>query len=170
MSDEPLPNLRDRELFQVFEASEIEQIEQLLSMTDHSDGATIIQSGQAPTDLERALHTVIQGEVSVTTSPTAANQVPVARILKPGEIFGLVSFVTDGKHTATCAAKGPVRIASLPRRSLDALANGREALAVKIFQVICGQLARDLRACDRRLANALHKGLEWGELPSFVSR
>lgn len=170
MGSDPSPNLRNRELFQVFDASEIEEIEQLLAITEPPDGTTIIQAGKTATDLERAIHIVITGEVSVSTTPTAANQVPVARILKPGEIFGLVAFVTDGRHTASCTAKGPVRIASLPRRSLDALANGREALAAKIFQVICGQLARDLRACDRRLANALHKRLEWGDLPSFVSR
>ena len=170
MSDEALLNLSDRELFHEFEPSEIGQLGQLMKITDHPDETVILEADQKPGETERALHILLQGEISVTTKPTAANNVPVARVMKPGEIFGLITFVSGDRHTATCTAKGETRIASLPRRSLDALANGREALAVKVHRVICNQLARDLRLCDRRLTNALHKGLKWEDLPTFVSR
>jgi len=43
-------------------------------------------------------------------------------------------------------------------------------LAAAIEFMIAHQLARDLRMCNRRLANALQDGIDPDSLPSYLTR
>ena len=88
--------------------------------------------------------------------------------MKAGELIGLVSFINGGRHSATCVAKGALRVAVVTREDFQPLRESKPSLAVLIQYTIAKQLARDLRICNQRLMNALQKGINRDDLPKFV--
>ncbi len=165
-----LDALRGREMFQHFDDATFARFKEAVSLVEHADGEIIHSVGVPLADGGQALMIVLSGTVRISTEVDTKTQVPVARMMKAGELAGLVSFARGGAPTADSRAVGDVRLAVLTRKKYDELKQSDAVLAAAVGLTIAKQLARDLRACNRRLANALYKGINRDDLPSFVRR
>ena len=147
--------LREVEALQSLEEEQFRSLERALTVQSFDDGHEFDRGGRK-TDCQRsALHIILGGQVAVTARARAANQVPVERMMKAGEIVGLISFFKDGPRTATMRAVGPVCVASLTREQYDQILKVDPALHSAFLFAMARQLARDVRQCNDRLVSAL---------------
>jgi len=149
--------LRGVAFFQGLDKAQLEALTGALVFEEHPDGHVFAKAGRAGKREKDALHIVLEGRVAVSTKPKSANQVPVARLMQPGELFGLITFLKGGQRTATTAASGKVRVASLTRERYEQVVRPNPALHSALLFAIASQLARDVRACNERLVKAIRK-------------
>ena len=151
----PSGKLADLELLKPLSPAELEKLERLLLVKDYRDGHTFWQEGAKIHDDRRAIFFILQGKVAVSTEREEQTYIPVARTLKAGEIFGLISFLQGDVYSATCRTDGPVCAASLARTEYDSLFTTDVPLAASITYAISRQLARDVRLCNARLVKEI---------------
>lgn len=77
------------------------------------------------------------------------------KTLLPGEFFGLPSISTGKPAIAACAARGPVKVASLPFSAYLLLYQPDSEIGCRFQFVIATQLARDLHDRHDALRNLL---------------
>lgn len=157
-------------MFQHFSDEQFVLLDQVLATREYSDGEVIHSANEPVTQQNQAVMIILEGEIMLSTEAPDKGQVAVARSMKAGELMSLISFVNGGVHTATSQSRGHVKVALLKRGLYDNLTHSDPPFAAAIQYMIAKQLSRDLRMCDRRLANALHKGIKWDDLAGFVRR
>jgi CRP-like cAMP-binding protein len=120
--------------------TDAEHIVAAMRVEDFEDGHVFVYQDK----LAKELHLVLKGNVKVSHyGPTGRNH--TLRMLAPGEFFGLLS-LSDGKPAvATCAAAGPVRVASLPFSAYMLLYQPHSDIGCRFQYLLAAQLARDLR-------------------------
>ncbi len=126
---------------------EIDVLERAMLVRQHPDGTKLIREGR-PGD---ALHVIIDGEVEVTRYNKNTGMNERLRTLKGGDIFGLISLLDHGPRAATCTARGPVVVASLPNSAFQLLFHSSMPLAYHFLAAIASQLASDLRLFNETL-------------------
>ena len=142
-------------LFKSLSPGEVQKLEHLMSVEDYRKGHCFWKAGVKIRNDRRALFVILDGQVEVSTESGDLTHVPVARVLNAGAIFGLISFFPVETHSATCRAASPVRAASLARTDYNKLCESDVPLAASIIFAMAQQLARDVRACNSRLAAAI---------------
>ncbi len=119
------------------------------TVRDVRDGCVVVAEGV------RATFTflVLSGDVQVSLRRGARRI--VLNELGPGSLLGLVSFVDDWYRSATCTARGPVRLGQLSSGAVQTLCATRPSLALAVQTAVAEQLARDFRWLDQRVRRAL---------------
>jgi signal-transduction protein with cAMP-binding, CBS, and nucleotidyltransferase domain len=118
---------------------DINDFEHIMHVATYPDDYKFFNEGSA----RHKVYLIIEGEVSVTHhKPTERGSIKLKR-LAAGEMFGLLSAITDIKHEASCHAVGQVTVASMPLHAFKLLYSSDTPLALHFQQLITTQLARD---------------------------
>lgn len=136
--------------FRFLSGANIDHVAAAMQVADYPDHHVFIyQDKQA-----KALHLVLEGQVNVCHYGSSGRY-HTLKTLQPGEFFGLLS-MSDGKPSvASCAAVGPVKVASLPLSAFLLLNQPGSEIGCGFQYVMAAQLARDLRDRHAMLRNLL---------------
>jgi CRP-like cAMP-binding protein len=137
--------------FSSLSARDIDDFEHIMRVNTYSDGYEFFKEGTTGHDV----YLIIDGEVSTTHKKGIERGTFEIRRLKRGEMFGLLSAITDVKHEATCYAAGPVVAASMPRQAFKLLFGSNSDLGLHFQSYITSQLARDYYSLINLLRTAL---------------
>ncbi len=132
-------------LFDDFSARELEQLAGAMVERHVYSGEVLVLEEERPD----RLFVVIEGAVEVSRQSDQGDR--VLAVLGPGSMFGLVALLDRGRRAATCVARGPGKVAELPRDSFDLLYQSNAPLADKFQYAIARQLARDVKQMTRVL-------------------
>lgn len=141
-------------MFSCFNQNELSVLEKAFSVDTYSDGHQFIKEGAR----NHTMYLVIDGEVIVTRNRFAEAGYDLIKKLGPGQIFGLISLIDQGRCTASCRAAGAVKAASLPREAFDLLMHTNAAIARHFQTVIVRQLNQDTQVSNEELADLLESG------------
>lgn len=134
--------LRRIPAFADLERSLLQALASALVIDDYPDGHVFIRRGERG----GAVFLVVEGEVDVL----GAHDHPINR-MRSGDLFGLVSLVDHASRSATCRARGPCRVGSLPSTAVALLFHQAAPIACAFQKALGSQLARDFRQLDQRL-------------------
>ncbi len=95
---------------------------------------------------------ILSGEVAVVR--TAGDGVTELAQMGRGELFGLLALLDHQPRSASCVARGPVRVACLQRQAYESL-RSRPAVLRPIQQAIAAQLTKDFRHVELQLKDQL---------------
>lgn len=126
-------------------------LEQSMLVSTHHDGYEFIKENTHGD----TIYLIIEGQVSVTHNRGKKCGFLEIKRLLPGEWFGIVSVIDNGKHEATCNAVGDVKVASLPARAFMLLYESDAPLAHQIQYAINRQVSKDYRALVKLIRNVL---------------
>ena len=118
---------------------EIGVLAEYFDIQAYDDGHVFIREGQSG---DQAF-LLIEGEVSVTRAKGAEPRIKEINRMAPKEMFGVISLIDSKERTATCQARGPVKVASLSRDKFNALREQSPAAAHHIQRIISRQISRD---------------------------
>lgn len=128
---------------------QISTLVDLLAFEDVDDGHVFIEEGQSG---DKA-YFILDGEVSVTRLKGSDERVKEINRMAPREVFGVIALIDSKVRSATCSAKGKVRVATLARDAFEGLHGTAPEIAHHIQRIISRQIARD----HKYLSDELHK-------------
>ena len=137
--------------FSSLSARDIDDFEHIMRVNTYPDGYEFFKEGTNGHDV----YLIIDGEISITHNKGIERGTFEIRRLKNGEMFGLLSAITDVKHEASCHAVGQVLVASMPRQAFKLLFGSNSALGLHFQSYITSQLARDYSSLINLLRTAL---------------
>lgn len=144
--------LRRAPEFSTLPTNELDMLANAMVVRDYQDGHQFIKEGK-PGD---TFYLIIEGQVEVTRK--TAHGLAEINHLKDCQSFGMVSLIDHGKRTASCTAKGSVKVASLPRSAFDLLYNSNIPLANHFLHIVSRQLRNDMRNLSNQLREAMAQG------------
>ncbi len=128
--------------FANFNRRELEMLEQAMIVEDYQDGHVFMEEGKAAD----RMYLIVEGEVMVTRQRVEARGYDELNRMHNGDLFGLISLVDHGPHSATCTAVGPVKAAFLPRNAFELLFKTHANVGYHFQQLIAQQLVQNMRA------------------------
>ncbi|MDX1632485.1 MAG: cyclic nucleotide-binding domain-containing protein [Thermoanaerobaculia bacterium] len=132
----PWAHLTDEQIFLLTESTHEER---------HEEGDLVFAAGTPGADV----FVLEEGEITVRRD-TPYGSFPLG-LLRAGEIFGEVNFVTRGERTADAVASEPVRLLRLDARELEDLVARRPRLGVQLYWSFWHALAFKLRCTNEQL-------------------
>lgn len=126
--------------FANFNEAQKKALAKLMQLEDYPDGHTFTTQGE-PGD---ACHVLVSGEVAILRTDEVTGEQEELKVLHAGEIFGMLSLLEKLPAAATCVARGPARVASLPREDYLLLFKVDAPIAFHFQWLVAEQLARDL--------------------------
>jgi len=141
--------LRRAPEFAVLPTKELETLASSMVVRDYPDGYQFIKEGK-PGD---SFYIIIEGQVDVTRK--TVHGVAEINHHKQCQSFGMVSLIDHGKRTASCTARGPVKVASLPRQAFEMLYNANIPLANHFLHIVARQLRNDMRNLSNQIRKAM---------------
>ena len=142
--------LRTLQSFEHLSEAEIDALSDALEERTLADGTVFIREGDHSEDV----FFVMDGRVEITKE--GQEGVEIRKTAGPGDILGLISLITREPRSATCAAKGPVRLAVMPLHASSLLLHGNAPLACAFQHALARQLVHDAREMNRMLAVSAH--------------
>lgn len=121
---------------------------------DYNDGHTFIEEGASGD----TAFVIVDGEVSVTRVKGAESRVKEINRMGPKEIFGIISLIDNKERTASCRAKGNVKVASLDRGAYEALRNDVPQTARHLQRIISSQISRDHKFFSNEIRDVIFSG------------
>ena len=91
------------------------------------------------------MYILVEGEVRVMRYNPLNSEMEELNVLKPGEIFGLLSLSDHLPASASCVAQGPVKVGILTRTGFDFLSKSAAPIALGFQFAVAEQLASDIR-------------------------
>ena len=137
-------------------------LEQILVRREVPHGEVICREG----DTAECLFIIELGVVEVGKAFAGGLTAPLTS-LRAGSMFGEVSLVDSGLRSATCVARGPVSLLTLPREDFEALWQASDPMALRFVEAIGLDLSLRLRAVDEQFA-ALFQGMPVPPSPTAV--
>lgn len=137
--------------FETFNEKQLRALAKLMQIEEHTSGTAFTTQGEAG----KACHLLIEGEVVVSRTDELTGAEEELKVLKAGELFGILSLLEKLPAAATCTARGPVRTASLPRADYKLLFKVAAPIAFHFQWLVAQQLARDLLERNRALRQHL---------------
>ncbi|MDB5764469.1 MAG: hypothetical protein JWQ21_3464 [Herminiimonas sp.] len=138
--------LKNLPAFDEFKAPHLDILAGQLQVEEHADGHVFIEQGTQG----KALYLLLQGSVRVTRHDMNGGEEHEVRELSDGEIFGILSLVDNLPASATCIAKGPVKIAALTRDAFRQLFHDASPIGFHLQYMIAVQMARDIQEENKR--------------------
>ncbi len=136
--------------FQYLSEEDVTHVAAAMRVDDYPDGHVFVYQDK----LAKELYLLLEGEVRACHYGQSGRY-HTMKVLQPGEFFGLLS-LSDGKPSVTsCAAQGPVKVASLPFTAYRLLYQPSSDIGCRFQYVLAAQLARDLRDRHAGLRNLL---------------
>ena len=146
-------NLHDRltstAQFQELSPDEIDVLASAMELIEGEDGHTFIEEGTRGD----GCFLIVDGAVRV--SHERDGKAHAIQDLQPGELFGLVALLDDGKRSATCTALGATTVAWLPSAAFTMLHEGSPQLVLHFQKLVVRQLAHDARGLNAALVRAM---------------
>jgi CRP/FNR family transcriptional regulator, cyclic AMP receptor protein len=133
---EPWGHLSDEEVFALTEATSEEQRER---------GETVFAHDSEGTDF----FLLEQGEITIQR-PTPYGVFPLG-LIKPGDLFGEVNFITRARRSGDAVASLPSRLIRLDAGRLEELIGQRPQLGVQLYWTLWHNLAFKLRCTNEQL-------------------
>ena len=137
--------------FSSLSPDDVDHLEHIMRVSKHPDGYEFFKEGTAG----HTVNLIVEGEVSATHRKGSQRGSIEIKRLRAGEMFGLLSAITDIKHEASCQAVGPVIIASLPNQAFKLLFGSNSTLGLHFQQLVTAQLAKDYSSLVDLLRRAL---------------
>jgi CRP/FNR family cyclic AMP-dependent transcriptional regulator len=119
------------------------------------DGHAFIHQGERAD----AVYFILSGEVEISVNAPEEADFVLFRTMGSGEILGLVALVDGRPRSATCKARGKVRVASLLLDGAKLLMNSRAPISCAFQTALATQLARDARKLNEALVRAVQERL-----------
>jgi len=143
--------LKNLPAFEEFSASHIDTFANQLQIGEFEDGHVFIRQGEQG----QALYMLLQGAVRIMRHAAAGEAEHEVRELNDGELFGILSLVSEMPAQATCIAKGRVKAAYLTRDAFQQLFNEASAIGHHLQYMVAVQMARDIQEQNRHFRAAL---------------
>jgi CRP-like cAMP-binding protein len=122
-----------------------------MPVSEHPQGHVFIQEGTRGD----TLYFLLDGEVMVTRERAGVSR--ALKLLRPGELFGLIALVDNEPRSATCRAAGPVRVASLSAETFSQLFFAHTPIGAAFQLAAAAQLADDFRSLNRQISEAIER-------------
>jgi CRP-like cAMP-binding protein len=139
--------------FSGFSPQEIATLEDALKVANYSEGHVFTQQGE----LAHAMYILIDGGVRVTQRDEIAGLSQEVKELHAGELFGLLSLISQLPAVTTCTATSEVSAAALSREDFDQLVHSAPQLGHHLHYMVAVQLARDLQNRNRSMRALLKR-------------
>lgn len=146
-------NLAQFDLFSALPKGDLDVLERILVVGNQRAGHVFISEGDRGSSVTSSLYLILNGEIAISARIPGRGDVPL-KTMKTGEIFGLVSFLDDGRRSATCAAKTEVTTARLSRAVFNALFQRHGGVHARFQMAVAQQLTADIRGLERMLVDA----------------
>ncbi len=124
-----------------FNRHDLEMLERTMVVDGYKDQHVFTTEGKTAD----RMYLVIEGEVVVTRQRVQTRGLDELNRMHGGDLFGLVSLVDRGPHSATCTAVGPVKAAYLPRTAFELLFKTHASVGHRFQQIIAQQMVHDMR-------------------------
>jgi len=118
---------------------------------DHPAGYLLVQEGKPG----KNLYILVEGEVKVMRYNPLTGESEELKMIKPGEMFGLLSLTDHQPAVASCVAHGPVKVGVLPRTGYTFLSKSAAPIALGFQLAVAEQLASDIRHRNQTLRGLL---------------
>lgn len=139
--------------FSGFSPREIDTLEGVLRVATYPEGHVFTRQG----DPGEAMFVLLKGGVRVTQQDEIAGLSQEVKELRGGELFGLLSLISQMPAAATCTATSEVEAASLSREDFDRLMQVAPQLGHHLYYMVAVQLARDLQTRNRSMRELLKR-------------
>lgn len=123
-----------------------EAVAALLDDRRYPGGAVLLEQG----DRSGGVFVLLEGAVRVERQLPGDRRVDLVT-LRAGALFGTLAVLDGGARAASCIAKGPVRVAVLPRVAFLELIDGTSEVALRFQIAVIRDLFADVRATNLRL-------------------
>jgi CRP-like cAMP-binding protein len=143
--------LKSNPAFKHFSDSDLDALSKAMHVEEYPDGHSFIYQGEQG----KEMFMLVEGAVVVSRYDDLTGIGEELKVMHPGELFGLLSLVDNLPAAATCAARGPVKVASMPRTAYNLLFQFAAPIAHHFQYLVAEQLARDLRDRDDSLRKLL---------------
>lgn len=137
-----------------FTEDEITVLARAMSVDAYPDDHKFIVEGERGD----TLFLLLEGSVLITRRSEGQRCAEFIERLHVGAMFGLLSLIDSGPRAASCVAKGPVTIASLPRSAFNLLTNTNAGIGQHFQYLIALQLARDTRIFNQAIQAVMKTG------------
>ena len=147
--------LRGHPTLDVLDADDFKALVSAIEEKSFADGFSFIRQG------EHADHVyfLLDGEVEVEVTKPAEADFSAKHQMTAGEIIGLVALVDGGPRSATCTAKGDIRVGLLGLDGARLLMESRAPISCAFQVALAKQLVKDARALNHALVAALKERL-----------
>jgi CRP-like cAMP-binding protein len=139
--------------FSGFSPREIDILESVLKVASFPEGHVFTRQGEPG----EAMHVLLEGSVRVTQQDEIAGLSQEVKELRDGELFGLLSLISQMPAAATCTATSNAKAASLSREDFDRLMQTAPQLGHHLHYMVAVQLARDLQTRNRSMRALLKR-------------
>lgn len=143
--------LKNLPAFEEFSPAHLEAFAGQLQVGEFEDGHVFIRQGEQG----QALYMLLQGSVRITRHAPEGEAEHEVRELNDGELFGILSLVSEMPAQATCIAKGRVKAAYLTREAFLQLFHQASPIGHHLQYMVAVQMARDIQEQNRRYRAAL---------------
>jgi CRP-like cAMP-binding protein len=116
-------------------------------------GHVFVREGEQAHASTAAMYLILDGNVEVSARHPQGG-FGVLKSHGPGQIFGMIALMDDGKRSATCTAISPVRAAVLTRFAFKELYRSHMGVTARFQFLVARQLAHDIRQLDGMLRQA----------------
>lgn len=145
--------LRNLPSFSGFSPQEIDTLEGVLMVASYPEGHVFTRQGE----VSDAMHILLEGSVRVSQRDEIAGLSQEVKELHDGELFGLLSLISQLPAVATCTATSQVSAAALSRQDFDRLVHDAPQLGHHLHYMVAVQLARDLQNRNRSMRELLKR-------------
>jgi CRP-like cAMP-binding protein len=129
--------------------ADLRALNSAMTVRSYPDGHVFIKEGSRGD----TLFLLLEGEVSVRRERSTLSH--DLKMMQPGEFFGQLALIDQERRAATCAAVGPVRVASLPQSAFSFLFSAHAPIAEALQRAVAVQVMRDFRNVMRQVREAL---------------
>lgn len=143
--------LKNLPAFEDFQPAQLNALANHLKIEQHENAHVFIKQGEQGA----ALYLLTQGAVHITRHENGSDEELGVRELADGEMFGILSLVNDLPASATCTARGAVKVAALSSDAFQQLFNDAPPIARHLQYMIAVQMARDLQESNKRFRASL---------------
>lgn len=112
-------------------------------------GEVVIREGEALKNDFMAL--VLDGEVTIENSISAAHESMVVSVEGPGSLIGDMGILDNAPRSATCIAATDLALAVLTREAMTRLLDDHPAVAARLLMAMSKRLSDHLRETNRKL-------------------
>lgn len=134
---------------------DLDALQNAIEVKELPDGHAFIRQGEHAD----AVYFLLDGEVSVEVEAQEDADFTAHHTMGAGEILGLVALVDGGPRSATCRAKGDIRVGALPVEGARLLMSSRAPISCGFQVALAHQLVHDARALNSALVDVIRDRL-----------
>jgi CRP-like cAMP-binding protein len=130
---------------------DLDALAHALSIEDRPAGSLLVQEGK----IGKELYILVEGAVRIARYNPLTGESEELKMIKPGEMFGLLSLADNLPAVASCVADGAVKVGILPRTGYQLLSKSAAPIALGFQLAMAEQLASDIRSRNDTLRGLL---------------